>query len=75
MHIYCEFKDQGGNVDGIMCGTNTESCLSNEWCSGQSNEKQSYWSNDTYQNGLCTRGKLQSIKILIFTIDKIKAWK
>ena len=41
--------DKDEKLIGIMCGSSRDYCtFSDVWCSNPLNEKQSYWSTDTY---------------------------
>ena len=49
MQTQCNYKDKDEKLIGIMCGSSRDYCgSSNGWCSNSLNEKQSYWSTDTY---------------------------
>lgn len=47
--VHCNFKNEDGQIDGIMCGNSGDFCSSDQWCTYPSNEKQSYWANGSYQ--------------------------
>ena len=58
---YCEHKNGRGEKNGIMCGMGpyfrkTETCSSNEWCTGPSNQHDSA----PWDYNLCTEGKIYS---------------
>ena len=47
--MYCEYKNEKAIMNGIMCGNSGDYCYSDQWCTGQSNEKRFFWANDTSQ--------------------------
>ena len=49
LQTQCNYKDQDENIIGIMCGSSRGYCASYDvLCTNPQNEKQSYWSTDTY---------------------------
>ena len=49
LQTQCNYKDQDERIIGIMCGSSRDYCASSDvWCSNPQNDKQSYWSIDTY---------------------------
>ena len=46
--MLCQFMDENGKVDSIMCGKSGNYCSSDEWCTHPLHVKQSYWINKTY---------------------------
>ena len=52
--MLCQFKNEEGKVDAIMCGKSEKYCSSNHWCTNSSNVKLSYWTSSTYpKNSSC----------------------
>ena len=50
--MLCQFEDEQGEVDAIMCGKSGNYCLSDQWCTNPSNVKLSYWTSTTYTKNL-----------------------
>ena len=46
--MHCNYKNDEGIVNGIMCGKSGNYCATDQWCTGPSEEKQSYWTNKPY---------------------------
>ena len=50
----CEYKDEKGKLNAIMCGKGGNFCSSDRWCTNPSNVKHSYWTSNSYpQNFTC----------------------
>ena len=47
--MHCNFKNEDGHIDGIMCGNSGKFCASEEWCTDSLHEKQFRWSMGAYQ--------------------------
>ena len=74
--MLCQFKDEEGRIDSIMCGISVNYCSSDQWCTDPSNVKLSYWTSKTYpKNSSCDSGsKLIFYKqMLCFISMKIRA--
>ena len=46
--MHCNFKNEEGNIVASVCGDSINFCNSDQWCTDEWNEKQSYGSSEHY---------------------------